>query len=50
MILTVTLNPAIDKVFEVESFAVGHVFRPKNMWATAGGKGLNVSRVATILG
>lgn len=50
MILTVTLNPAVDKVYEVESFAVGDVFRPKDMWATAGGKGLNVSRVATILG
>ena len=50
MILTVTLNPAIDKVYEVTSFAVGKVFRPSNMWVTAGGKGLNVSRVATILG
>ena len=50
MILTVTLNPAIDKVYEVEFFDVGHVFRPKDMWATAGGKGLNVSRVAAILG
>ena len=50
MILTVTLNPAIDKVYEVDSFAVGDVFRPSGMWATAGGKGLNVSRVASILG
>lgn len=50
MILTVTLNPAIDKVYEVESFAIGEVFRPSGMWATAGGKGLNVSRVAGILG
>ncbi|HZJ82197.1 MAG TPA: 1-phosphofructokinase [Clostridia bacterium] len=50
MILTVTLNPAIDKVYEVESFVVGNVYRPSSMWATAGGKGLNVSRVASILG
>ncbi len=50
MILTVTLNPAIDKVYEVDSFSVGDVFRPNQMWATAGGKGLNVSRVASILG
>jgi tagatose 6-phosphate kinase len=50
VILTVTLNPAIDKVYEVESFAIGDVFRPRGMWATAGGKGLNVSRVASILG
>lgn len=50
MILTVTLNPAIDKVYEVDSFQVGDVFRPNDMWAMAGGKGLNVSRVASILG
>src|SRR5690554_6142701 len=50
VILTVTLNPAIDKVYEVDSFQVGDVFRPNDMWAMAGGKGLNVSRVASILG
>lgn len=50
MILTVTLNPAIDKVYQVENFSVGEVFRPSGMWATAGGKGLNVSRVCRILG
>ena len=50
MILTVTVNPAIDKVYEVENFHIDEVFRPKNMWATSGGKGLNVSRVAATLG
>lgn len=50
MILTVTLNPAIDKVYEVNSFSVGKVFRANNVYATAGGKGLNVSRVASIMG
>ena len=49
MILTVTLNPAIDKVYEVESFAIGDVFRPRGMWAGRW-KGLNVSRVASISG
>ena len=50
MILTVTANPAIDKVYFVDEFIMGNVYRPKNMTATAGGKGLNVSRVASILG
>ena len=50
MILTITLNPAIDKVYEIEDFCVGRVFRPKAMTGTAGGKGLNVARVARLLG
>lgn len=50
VILTVTLNPAIDKVYQVNSFTVGSVFRPNNIWVTAGGKGINVARVASILG
>ncbi len=50
MILTITANPAIDKVYFVDEFIMGNVYRPKKMTATAGGKGLNVSRVASILG
>jgi tagatose 6-phosphate kinase len=50
LLLTVTLNPAIDKVYAVDDFAVNRVFRPKNVTATAGGKGLNVTRVAHLLG
>lgn len=50
VILTVTLNPAIDKAYEVNSFSIGNVFRASNIYATAGGKGLNVSRVASIMG
>lgn len=50
MILTITLNPAIDKVYEIEDFSVGQVFRPKAMTDTAGGKGLNVARVIHLLG
>jgi tagatose 6-phosphate kinase len=49
-ILTITLNPAIDKVYAVDDFAIGGVFRPGDMTATAGGKGLNVARVARLLG
>ena len=50
MILTVTANPAIDKAYFVDTFTMGQVHRPLRMSATAGGKGLNVSRVATLLG
>jgi tagatose 6-phosphate kinase len=50
MILTVTLNPAIDKLYMVESLRPYEVMRVKKVVNTAGGKGLNVSRVASLLG
>jgi len=49
MILTITLNAAIDKTYTVEEFKVGGNFRPSDMHALAGGKGLNVSRAAKAL-
>lgn len=50
MILTITTNPAIDKVYSVSDYKIGGVFRPDSMTETAGGKGLNVARVASLLG
>ncbi len=50
MILALTLNPAIDKVYAVTNFQVNEVFRAEAMTQTAGGKGLNVARVAALLG
>lgn len=50
MILTVTANAAIDKRYVVESFDVGEVNRVKTCAPTAGGKGLNVARVAMLTG
>lgn len=50
MILTVTLNPAVDKFYMIEEFSMGNVNRAKYVLDTAGGKGLNVSRVCRILG
>jgi len=50
VILTVTANPAVDIVYFVDKFEMGEVSRPLNMTYTAGGKGLNVARVASILG
>ena len=50
MILTVTANPTIDKVYFVDELKLGGVHRPINTTATAGGKGINIARVATLLG
>lgn len=50
MILTVTLNAAIDKRYVVENFRVGEVNRVKECAYTPGGKGLNVSKPAAIAG
>lgn len=50
MILTVTLNAAIDKRYVVEGFRVGEVNRVKECAYTPGGKGLNVSKPAAIAG
>ena len=50
MILTVTANAAIDKRYVVERFGAGSVNRVKSCVANAGGKGINVARVASIIG
>ena len=50
MILTVTLNAAIDKRYVVENFQVGEVNRVKECSYVPGGKGLNVSKPAFIYG
>ncbi len=50
MILTVTMNPSIDKLYRVEGNTLGAVQRVLEVSNTAGGKGLNVSRVASLLG
>lgn len=50
MILTVTLNAAIDKRYVVDGFCLGEVNRVKECTYTPGGKGLNVSKPAAISG
>ncbi|MBS4220436.1 1-phosphofructokinase [Bacillus sp. FJAT-49711] len=50
MIITVTLNPAIDVSYRVNNFELGKGHRVENGNKTAGGKGLNVSRVLKQLG
>lgn len=50
MILTVTLNAAIDKRYVISDFKIGEVQRVKECSYVAGGKGLNVSKTAVIAG
>jgi tagatose 6-phosphate kinase len=50
MIVTVTMNAAVDRLYLVERVEPGSVMRVKSRHVTAGGKGLNVSRVAALLG
>lgn len=45
MILTITMNPSIDISYPLEIFELNTVNRVKNVRKTAGGKGLNVTRI-----
>lgn len=49
MILTVTLNPALDKIIFLDNFELGKLNRVQNTTILAGGKGINVSEVLTKL-
>ncbi|MBB5870685.1 tagatose 6-phosphate kinase [Allocatelliglobosispora scoriae] len=50
MILTVTLNPAIDVTYRVASIVLGEAHRVSDVDTRAGGKGVNVANVLTQLG
>ncbi|WP_277668938.1 1-phosphofructokinase [Caproiciproducens galactitolivorans] len=50
MILTVTLNASVDKMYMVDEVKLNSVMRVRQAIPTAGGKGLNVSRVAAAFG
>jgi 1-phosphofructokinase/tagatose 6-phosphate kinase len=50
MIITVTLNPALDKTLEVPNFAQGRRHRSIEQVTMPGGKGINVARVIKRLG
>lgn len=49
-IITVSLNPAIDRVIEVENFTLGRHQVGREVQRSPGGKGINVSRVLSALG
>lgn len=50
MIYTVTLNPSLDHIMEVQDFKTGKTNRAKTEEFLAGGKGINVSTVLKNLG
>lgn len=50
MIVTVTMNPAIDKTVEIEAFRHGGLNRIRKVEYDAGGKGINVSKTIYELG
>lgn len=50
MIITVTLNPAMDKTVDVDNLVVGGLNRIKNVIMDPGGKGINVSKTIHALG
>lgn len=45
MILTVTLNPAVDKTYTTGEVIIGHVNRMRSAMNIAGGKGVNVTKI-----
>lgn len=50
MILTVTLNAAIDRTVAVPNFRLGHRHRSVESRTVAGGKGINIARALSLLG
>ncbi len=50
MVITVTLNPLLEKRYFVENFEKGKTYRVTKKTNTAGGKGINVSRQLNLLG
>ncbi|HEM3490072.1 TPA: tagatose-6-phosphate kinase [Streptococcus suis] len=50
MILTITLNPSVDIAYQLDTFHLDTVNRVENVQKTAGGKGLNVTRVLKQVG
>lgn len=50
MILTVTLNPAVDRIILLDELKLGSLNRVKEVHDLAGGKGINVAEVLTKLG
>lgn len=50
MILTLTLNPSMDAIYFTDTLLIGEVNRCNNPIKVVGGKGINASRTASILG
>jgi 1-phosphofructokinase family hexose kinase len=50
MITVLSLSPAVDKIYIVDDFCAGGLYRVNNCLQSPGGKGINVARVAKMLG
>jgi 1-phosphofructokinase len=50
MIVTVTVNPALDRTAETDHLRLGELNRLKSVRVDAGGKGVNVSKSVAVLG
>ena len=50
MIITITMNPAIDKTLEITQLCKGNMNRVIHSCTDAGGKGINVSKTVKALG
>ncbi|HHW49777.1 MAG TPA: 1-phosphofructokinase family hexose kinase [Clostridiaceae bacterium] len=50
MITALSLSPAVDKIYFIDGFETGKLYRVRNIVKSAGGKGINVARVCSILG
>lgn len=51
MITALSLSPAVDKIYHIDNFEAGGLFRLEHPAVkSAGGKGINVARVASLLG
>ncbi|MFT8930646.1 MAG: hexose kinase [Sporolactobacillus sp.] len=49
MILTITLNPSVDYLYQLEHFKIGTTNRIPKTIKMVGGKGINAARICTIL-
>ena len=45
MIITGTMNPAVDKTYQLDELKLGEVNRIQSFMRIAGGKGINVAKV-----
>ncbi len=50
MITVLSLSPAVDKIYVIDNFEAGSLYRVGNSLQSAGGKGINVARVLSLLG
>ena len=50
MIYTLTINPSLDYIMEMDEICVGKMNRSKIEYILPGGKGINVSQVLSVLG